>query len=632
MATPIPVQQPYGYPQQPYGYQQQAVPVFARGKAAALDSFLAQGGVAFKSSRRFKKGKLKGKTVDEAKQMFETMWANAPDSVKEKYASRSQKTDLAPSERAAQAEYEKRNPQMQGGFRPPVNPPSQAQAGSERSNIVQAGSERSNIVQAGSERSNIVQAGSERSNIRQTDRRNMDYRPERDGVVQDIAQAGSPAGEAEDTPTFEELTNIPQSERQLIGEDINNDGTVSGQDGAGPVDSNNQPTADTGDGGMAAAVAMEESQAVDPYAGFKQETTYGPDGNQRPPLEGVQGKEIEALTKKSTPPINYSVEEAASINEINRNIGSNTGVSPGMQSAPEEVTPQLPPTPRTMVEGQAAPPEIRPEQQNATIPVPNQPPAVSAPQGIVPTAPSTPNGFTPAATVNPTPTGAPVMARPDPIKQTLKDGTTVMRQADNAVRDSNNQKVRVNSLTGLPFGFRPGDALPSGADATMQGRAGDSAIRQGNATIGAALDGTLGQREMPVQKPLMPRGPASQREEISRGRSDGYEARGVQEQMDRDRDQAEAFRTGKMGDFKRANGMAPTHSTYQSLADKAAGMPVPDGNRTAGQQKQAEAAQYQKQRETLYGASAVQPPAGVQANRTKRPQIGTSVFAPSFRK
>jgi hypothetical protein len=488
-----------------------------------------------------------------------------------------------------------------------VNPPSQAQG--ERSNIVQAGSERSNIVQAGSERSNIVQAGSERSNI---------------------AQAGSPAGEAEDTPDFDPLEPAPGSDEARRRAAEQNQGNEYYR------------TSDTGDGGMAAAVAMEESQAVDPYAGFKQETTYGPDGNQRPPLEGVQGKEIEALTKKSTPPINYSVEEAAAINEINRHIGSNIVVFPGMQSAPEEVTPQLPPRPRTMVEGQAA--QLTPEQRADELKVLREAnaervPAVSTPQGIIRTAPSTPNGFTPAA--EPAPTGRPLMSRPDPIKVTLKDGTTVMREADNAVRDSNNQKVRVNSLTGLPFGFLPGDALPSGADATMQGRAVDSNSRQANAMGQAALDGTLGQREMPVQKPLMPRGPASQ-PEAQGGRSDGYQPRSIQEKMNFDRDQAEAFRTGKMGDFKRANGMAPTHSTYQSLADIAAGMPVPDGNRTAGQQKQAEAAQYQKQRETLYGAQPqaqgpVEVPGTIrrvikteQGDTRKKPQIGTAVFAPNF--
>ena len=39
---------------------------------------------------------------------FEDMWAKAPDAVKEKYASRSQKTDLAPSERKAYEEAQKK--------------------------------------------------------------------------------------------------------------------------------------------------------------------------------------------------------------------------------------------------------------------------------------------------------------------------------------------------------------------------------------------------------------------------------------------------------------------------------------------------------------------------------------------
>jgi hypothetical protein len=73
----------------------------AQGKAAALSSYLAQGGTPFKHSGRFKKGPMKGKNVDEATAEFERMWATSPDSLKQKYANRTsgKTTDLAPSER-----------------------------------------------------------------------------------------------------------------------------------------------------------------------------------------------------------------------------------------------------------------------------------------------------------------------------------------------------------------------------------------------------------------------------------------------------------------------------------------------------------------------------------------------------
>lgn len=75
----------------------------AQGKAAALSSYLAQGGTPFRNSGRFKKGPMKGKNVDEATAEFERMWASAPDSLKQKYANRTsgKTTDLAPSERTA---------------------------------------------------------------------------------------------------------------------------------------------------------------------------------------------------------------------------------------------------------------------------------------------------------------------------------------------------------------------------------------------------------------------------------------------------------------------------------------------------------------------------------------------------
>lgn len=77
----------------------------AQGKAAALSSYLAQGGTPFRKSGRFKKGPMKGKNVDEATAEFERLWASSPDSLKQKYANRTSgaMTDLAPSERATVA-------------------------------------------------------------------------------------------------------------------------------------------------------------------------------------------------------------------------------------------------------------------------------------------------------------------------------------------------------------------------------------------------------------------------------------------------------------------------------------------------------------------------------------------------
>jgi len=75
----------------------------ARGFAAALETYLAQGGGRRKSGRssrggyRFTEGPIRGKTVDQATAEARRMWRNAPDSVKEKYAGM-ESSMLAPSE------------------------------------------------------------------------------------------------------------------------------------------------------------------------------------------------------------------------------------------------------------------------------------------------------------------------------------------------------------------------------------------------------------------------------------------------------------------------------------------------------------------------------------------------------
>lgn len=75
----------------------------ALGKSAAISRLLAQGGTPFKMSGRYKKGKFKGLTVDEATARAEVLWENSPDSLKQRYADRTtgKVTDLAPSERVA---------------------------------------------------------------------------------------------------------------------------------------------------------------------------------------------------------------------------------------------------------------------------------------------------------------------------------------------------------------------------------------------------------------------------------------------------------------------------------------------------------------------------------------------------
>ena len=92
----------------------------AQGKAAALSAYLAQGGGVSRNTGRYRSGKHAGKDVDQVTAEFEAMWANAPDSIKQKYADRTSgaMSDLAPSERVAAANAETERKATQTAAKP----------------------------------------------------------------------------------------------------------------------------------------------------------------------------------------------------------------------------------------------------------------------------------------------------------------------------------------------------------------------------------------------------------------------------------------------------------------------------------------------------------------------------------
>ncbi len=109
---------------------------------------------------------------------------------------------------------------------------------------------------------------------------------------------------------------------------------------------------------------------------------------------------------------------------------------------------------------------IAPPAPASAAPIPSVAAPVAPPQSSPVRKPAIPSS-TPA--MQPTPTGATVLPKPG-------------KGLDSAVADTNGAMRRVNSLTGLPMGYNPGDALPSGADNAMKGRAMDSIARQSFAT------------------------------------------------------------------------------------------------------------------------------------------------------
>lgn len=146
---------------------------------------------------------------------------------------------------------------------------------------------------------------------------------------------------------------------------------------------------------------------------------------------------------------------------------------------------------------------------------------------------------------------------------------------DPAIKSDGAGLTRVNRLTGLPFGFKPGDSLPKSADATMQQRGNDSAMRQSinqSRAIPAqnntpdqndAASNTL--RTMGIQpapetpKAPLPRGPASQPQKTGSSLdnpnsafSDAAYQRTADAQAEGVRRQAEEANKPTMGDVDRA--------------------------------------------------------------------------------
>jgi len=96
-------------------------PQYASGFGEALSAFLSRGGSVRtnKHGSRFMgtrgDNRLKGLTVGEATNQAKVMWSNAPDSVKEKYASMAGEGRLAPSEMAAFQERQRTRTDNSGG-------------------------------------------------------------------------------------------------------------------------------------------------------------------------------------------------------------------------------------------------------------------------------------------------------------------------------------------------------------------------------------------------------------------------------------------------------------------------------------------------------------------------------------
>jgi len=155
------------------------------------------------------------------------------------------------------------------------------------------------------------------------------------------------------------------------------------------------------------------------------------------------------------------------------------------------------------IEGKVTPPPAQAPASPALTGT-NPPPAGSAPGPMIARPESRSTIGVPAFLRRPedAPDGSPVVARPPDVNG---------QRMDPAITGNAGNKVRINALTGLPFGYQPGDKLPASADAAMQQRGRDSQTRQ---SVNAA--GAPPPRAIVVQQP---RPTALQQSAINRPRT-----------------------------------------------------------------------------------------------------------------
>jgi hypothetical protein len=457
------------------------------------------------------------------------MWAKAPESVKNKYASRALETDLSASEKAAFEAGDARvteQPQYPQGYPPqyPVQQPGQPAPTPPAQTAAPAPS------------------ASAQQAVAQT----------APASPQPPATAQTPTAKVDD---FAMLTD-PNQPIQAVGTDANNDGTVNNADaqiaGAAPVDANNQPILPGGivQPGTNPPVFKTASGGytnVDPNA---------------PPLPVVgrkinteaEGSKLGNAINKGTDAVTDAISNAQlkvvggianmvlpeSQAAVFQEIGKKNQAQEAQNKADEEVARQklvaentakglaaAGLSPAAPVAAQTATPAYDPAME------PDSPTAANPVQpGTLPTAQP---GITPSRgalvkagaiaddasrvraqdIAQPTPNipntggvkGSPQMMGTAPAQATGDPNRTGF----NAGRPVG-KAPQINSLTGLPMGYRTGDDL-SGMDKGVQQKGVESVTAQAVAMGKAAQDGTLGQRQpLPVARPQtpLPRGSASQ--------------------------------------------------------------------------------------------------------------------------
>lgn len=441
----------------------------AQGKAAALSAYLARGGTPFKTSGRFAKGPMKGKNVDEATADFEWMWATSPDSVKQKYASRSSgaTTDLAPSER-----------KVQGVTPAPLQGTAQSRRMAFYGHEMGPDGVARKIGAVSPAPKDSTQAGT--SKIVQSP------------PAPKTPTAPAPGSDGKSAVTFNTLNQIPEGEVQYVG-NANPDGSrkpePSELEGSyNPALESQFPGVQSPDYKASVPVSTNPAQANNPDAANRM----FPGLKVTPPL----AKSVPSPVERT--PIRKAIDGVLDANtrfwDRTTKAVNNTVAYPFRPASESQV-----------ISEENAASQARSQSANAANAAAEKKSAeanverLRKEKGMAPAAPQAPAPLT-VATRPPMSPARPMALLPDPTVQGITrpeapTGKAVMTRPE---RDTARSQIKgsVNRLTGLPGGYLPGDALPQGADATMQQRANDSTARQSINTADA-----MPPRAVPVTRP-----------------------------------------------------------------------------------------------------------------------------------
>jgi hypothetical protein len=381
----------------------------AAGFALAQDRFLAQGGQMKKPKRGmigevFTKGALKGKTIDQANMIARAKWSKASQQLRDGYANSARRGMMSPSELAADAKRQREATSRSQSTRSPLTRPTTNAS------------------------LNAALPGETATQMYERQRQERTAKPP--------AVPQLPLTRPTGTATNDENARAQAMLNEALGSD-------------------RYATADNGDAGMRAAVAMRSDDPQSPD--YEPRPKYSEAERDKARTDAAKmiadqgGYEV-----KRQPPKGILASAASDVIGMNQ---SGFRMIKGLAEDSVKMNQKGITTAASLIPGQTGQ-AVRRElkSQNPGEPGYVAPKPTPSPVTPIP-APAQASQATPSAPV-PNFGVPPMLARPDAAAAAAPTGA--------------GQSQKINRLTGLPFGYQPGDAV----DTAQQGAADASVARQ----------------------------------------------------------------------------------------------------------------------------------------------------------